>query len=303
MTDHRWSQELVSSERCSEVAVLLRKLRLLVTFYMEQDENWDGFEGSPAATETIAGRGAGKDFEIAVGSSRSVMNVSLFAAIQQIDAIAYLFLADNPPVYSITALARSVIEISARVWWLADPDCDYLSRIRRVLIERLASAFEVGRLEKANGLEAGKLGAPPPLDDLIAEVKALGFDCKATSPNVSVGDDVRPGATSLISDFLREDMPDTHRSIYALTSAVTHGTLWGLMIYFTGGEPDEMRKIAATYRPTQNWLDGPANTSALAISYALGRIVALLGWSRHPLDAFLTECDDLFGELGDTPVA
>ncbi len=263
--------------------------------YVAKDEWWNGFPGSRAQGEASESEVLGGEArEIALRSAYSLMNVSLFATIQHVESIAALLETNNPPAYAITVVARSAIEIVARAWWLADPSLDATGRIRRALIERLASALEVDRLEAAGHLQRGELGAPPTVDALVSEIEGLGFTCNPR--NGSVDGDMRLGATNLIAAFLKADTEKGHRTIYRLLSAVAHGTLWGLMIFFSG-EPDESKRTAATYRVTQNWLDGPACTVALGVAAGIKRIGQLLDWDPEPIEGFLRRADDLFGKL------
>jgi hypothetical protein len=297
--DMRWSEKTTSEERCADIARFLRKLRTIFVCYMERDEWWDGLTASRAREEAEAAmKAGGVPLKTALRSAYSVMNVSLFAAMQHIDAIALMLEANNPPPYAISVQARSALEISGRAWWLADPNLDFNGRTKRALIERLASAIEVDRLETSGKLEAGQLGAPPTVGAMLTEIHELRYICNSRKPPVTIEDQRRPSATELIADFLKPELERGHQAIYRLLSAVAHGTLWGLMIFFTV-EPDEMKRTKGTYRVTQNWLDGPACTVAVALGETLKRIVRLLGWDPQLVNEFLTEADVLFGDVAD----
>lgn len=292
--DHRWSEETFSPSRCQDVAQFLRSAGPLLVSYVENDQWWHGHAGSKAQAEAAESFGlGGKEREIALRSAYSLMNLSLFAAIQHINAIATLLQADPVSAYAVTAAARPAVEIAARAWWLADPDIGATDRIRRALAERLASAIEVTRLETAADLGEGKLGAPPAISEIQLEIASLGFMCNPKSG--SIGEYERPGSTSLIAAFLKEDMEKGHQTIYRLLSAVSHGMVWGLMVFFSGTMDPETRQTAATYRVTQHWLDGPACTAALGVAAALKRAIELLGWDLVALENFLREADIVFG--------
>lgn len=297
--DSRWAEDHVDHARCREIAAFLRTSTGVIAGYLESDPWWSGLRGSRFEAEIAESRTeSDKGFEIGLRASTTLMNVSLFAVAQHLKSIATLLECGDPPADSIGVLARSVIEISARAGWLAEKDISWRQRMARAYVEKLWSAKEVSNFEQAAKLEPGKLGAPPTLTELETEMSTLGLTFKSGGYTGEVADQKRPSATKLLTELLQEDMPGSNANAFKLLSALSHGTLWGLMIHFESTrEPEEMQRRSATYKITQNWLDGPSCTSSLALGWTVERICDLLGWDRGPIESFMTRCDDLFGAL------
>lgn len=288
----------VDAGRCREIASLLRGARPVVAEYAESDPNWDGAAHSLLAAERLQAHGAGGEpHEIALGQAISIAQLYVFAMLQHLDALSVLFESDPPPAYAIGLVARSVVEVGARAWWIAEPNVTMEVRVARGFVEKLASLRDVDRAsDDTDGrVTPSAVGLSYDAEALIADVGSLGIPVETNRGRDVIGGQVRPSATKLVGQFLERDMPESCRAVYPLLSANAHGTLWAITLHFTADPPDAAQRTSATYRVTQAWLDGPANVALLALCWTLERVSTLLGWSTEPVLALMRGADDLFG--------
>jgi hypothetical protein len=291
------SPDDVEPGRCRAIASLLRRARPVVAKYTEGDPNWEGATHSQLAAERVTAQlVAGEPFEIALSQAISIAQLYVFAILQHLDALSVLFESDPPPAYAIGLVARSVVEVGARAWWIVEPDVTAEVRVARGFVEKLASLRDVDRtsIDTDGRVTPAAVGLSYDAGALIADVRALGMPTERNRRRDTIGGQFRPSATKLVGQFLERDMPESCRAVYPLLSANAHGTLWAITLHFTADPPDATQRVAATYRVTQGWLDGPANVALLALCWTLERISSLLGWPTEPVLALLSEADDLF---------
>lgn len=286
----------VDPARCQQIADLLRGARGVVAEYAEQDPGWDGTPQSQLAAERIkADQPGGERLGVALSQAISIAQLYVFAMLQHLDALGALFETDPPPAYAIGLVARSVVELGARSWWISDPDVTMDIRVARGFIEKLASLRDIER-----GRDSGDLvsttDAARSYDAaaLIADVRALGIEADTRGGRIVVGSELRPSATKLVGRFLERDTAESRWALYRLLSANAHGTLWAVTMHFTADFPIAAPP-SAIYRVTQDWLDGPANIAFLALCRTVERFCVLLGWTREPVLALLRAADHLFG--------
>lgn len=259
--------------------------------YTEADLHWSGLAGSQLVDEQGAAmeRG-GQELVSALEQAIAVSQLYVFAMAQHLDALAVLFETDRPPPYSISVLARTVVELAARVWWVTDPEVDVRVRVARGFTEKLVSADDwVPKGRRSSGGEtppaSAKSDAPTDEQDVLrTEMRALG-----------IGEEKRPSATKLVGQFLEHETPAIARHLYQILSANTHGTLWALTIPFTAGDASDTQSNAATYEVDQGSLDGPANVAFLAFCWSVERIAHLLGWRVQTAYQLLAAADGMFG--------
>lgn len=297
--DLRWSTDKLDSDRCRRMADHIRQLGPILARYTEGDEDWAGSEASQAQVEALrARREGGQPLEIALRAPYSMMHIGMFASFLHLRAIATLLELDDPLADSIMVLSRSVLEMSARVWWLADPALSITQRVARGYVEKLFSAREGALFQRSSP----KVTVAGPITEttnaLVEEMNSLALDfTQDNRGRFVVHDECRPRATPLIATFPGPDIADSHERFFRLFSAPAHGTLYGLMLLFDGPPPDDSGRRSATYRVTQQWLDGPTSTAVLAVCWTIQRIVGLLGWGQRRLDTYMSQVDELYGEL------
>lgn len=293
MSDGRWSTT-VTGDRCRRMATHARSLDKVVTDYTSADPGWAGLPGSQGESERLVVKRDGSvEFEVALGACQSVLHLDLLAVVLHLKTIALLLEAEDPPADSIMVLSRTILELSARAWWLADPAIDPHDRIARGFLERLRSAYE-NELFTSSSIQGG-VTAVTTVESVTRDIQALSIpvaDCG--KGNFKVGSQTRPNATDLLRSFPGDDVAGPHDSYFRLFSAPTHGTLYGIMLLYSGPPLDALGRTTATYQVTQAWLDGPTSTSVLASAWALHRVVRLLGWDEEPLNACLRLADDLY---------
>jgi hypothetical protein len=286
----------VDAVRCREIASLLRGARRVVSNYAETDPTWDGAVHSQLAAERLLAHGVGGEpHVIALVQAISIAQLYVFLMLQHLDALSMLFEGDPPPAYTIGLVARSIVEVGARAWWITDPDVTEDVRVARGFVEKLASLRDVDRSSNDTDgrISLSAVGLSHDAEALIAHISSLGITVDAKRG--SVGGQIRPSATKLVGQFLEDDMPESCRAIYPLLSANVHGTLWAITLHFIADSPDAAQRKNATYRVTQGWLDGPANVALLALCWTLERLSTLMGWSTEPVLELMRRADDLFG--------
>lgn len=296
--DYRWSKRKPSVTRCREIAAFLRTARSLVGDYLELDEDWRGRDSSLHQKQLDA---ISCDEAVLRGEPQAAVNnagVLLFAAVQDLESIAELLEADHPPVYAITALARMAMELCAWSWWLTDPSIDARTRSARIALQRMHSAREVDRFVSSGEVARLEIGDPKSLEETAVDARKLHFGVRVGRRQIDdrVGGEQRPTITRLMESFAGRDIETRSDRSYRLMSAVTHGTLWGVMIFFYEGDLSDGR-LSTEFSVSQGWIDGPSCAAALAYSWAVEHFVELLGWSPEPLRAWTEQVDALFGDF------
>jgi hypothetical protein len=277
--------------RCQQIATLLRRPRSVIVDYTDADPHWSGLAGSQLLGEQDAAmeRG-GQELASALEQAIAVSQLYVFAMAQHLDALAVLFETDRPPPYSISVLARAVIELAARVWWVTDPEVDVRVRVARGFTEKLVSADDwAPRKQRSSGRRSSPASAKG--DTTTDEQDAL----RTEMHSLGIGAEKRPSATKLVGEFLEHETPAMARHLYRILSANTHGTLWALTMHFTPGDASAGQSNAATYEVDQGSLDGPANVAILAFCWSVERIAHLWGWPIRLVHQLLVAADRVFG--------
>lgn len=186
-------------------------------------------------------------------------------------SFAELVSADRTPIYSYLPVARSGMEWLALAHWLSDPDAGIKERVRRSLNERIASAYEQTRLP-------GGANPEPERQIRLLEASCLGYSLTPSKKGrLRVLAPERPSITGHIQRLLAGD--DVGKLLYSYLSAISHGTIWGLV---------------QSAKPLDPTAKGPVVTAGLVVSEkdiamlsvalitahitAFGGYVQLLGW-------------------------
>ena len=186
-------------------------------------------------------------------------------------SLADLVTGDRTPTYSYLPVARAGIEWLALAHWLSEPHIGIKERVRRSLNERIASAYEQSRLPNGANPE-------PERQARLRQATQRGYTLTPSKKGrFRVFAPERPTTTAHIQRVLGGN--DLGKLVYSYLSAISHGTLWGLV------------QRAEPLDPTAT---GPVVTAGLAVSSddiamlavaltiahmtAFGAYVNLLGW-------------------------
>lgn len=299
-SDGRWTDQRAEPERCRQIATFLQSARALVSDYLTLDPEWLGLPGSQLTNERTEfeeenRKALGDEVQAAVNNA----GILLFAAVQHLESIAALLSADVPPIYSLTALARAAMELGAGAWRLTDPTIDASARVARLSLDRLNSARELEKLMAETGMGRGELGGHASLEETTRQIEAHGLEVKVGERG-SAGDRVdgheRPAITTTMETFAGRHIETDSRRIYRLFSAVTHGTQWGVTIFFSPKDTANGH-LSSEFRVDQGWIDGASLVAAESYAWAVENFVALLGWDERPLVRWTIEVDAIFGNF------
>lgn len=107
--------------------------------------------------------------------------------------MAALLETERPSAPSIMILSRTVLELSARTWWLADPATGMAKRVSRGYLEKLYSAHQNELFLAAS---RRKVTATGTVAEIVAEIKALPLAVDDRRASLRVGDETRHGRPS-----------------------------------------------------------------------------------------------------------
>jgi hypothetical protein len=298
--DGRWTDRRPEPERCRRIAGFLWTARSLVSEYLTIDPDWAGRPGSHLGKElSHVERTDGKEFRDEVQAAVNNAGILLFATVQHLESIAVLLGADVPPIYSLTALARVAMELGAGAWRLTDPTIDARTRVARLSLDRLNSARELDKLLTETGMTRAELGNHASLEETAKKIEALGLAVKVGERS-SAGDRVdgheRPAISTTMETFAGRHIETDSKRIYRLFSAVTHGTQWGVTVFFSTKDTADGR-LSSEFAVEQGWVDGASLVGAESYAWAVENFVALLGWDEQPLNRWMTKIDAIFGDL------
>lgn len=178
-----------------------------------------------------------------IDTAHTHIGLLLTAGEDAMGTFASVIMLDQTPIYSYVPIARAGIECLALAHWLGEPGIGAKERVRRSLNERLSSAYEQSRLP-------GGLNPEPGRQARLLEATALGFQkTKSKRARLTCFAPEPPTITRHIRRVLEDEEVGT--LMYSYMSAVSHGTIWGL--------------IERAETPPEPWV-GPVATAAITIS-------------------------------------
>jgi hypothetical protein len=198
--------------------------------------------------------------------------------------VSHAELLNEPmPLYGPIVLARSVMDNSARAWWLLDPEIGPKDRAGRGLVHRfnsLAEASEVARV-----VAPGETKLQERTEEVARSAEAQGFTVhkqrRSGRLEFKVVGYPRPSTTRLITDM----KGDLGRVMWKYFSGATHGTTYALMQNLEFGITEDKGHIG---RPSTR-VDAvitTAATAAMTFGDAMSRQVTLYGWPRAEWDSW-----------------
>jgi hypothetical protein len=248
-------------------AVVLVGTRTHVEAHQKLTPQW--VDGSRAASEVALDDKFRDDhYKRPLYDTTGFMLASTIAVTDHLVGLARVLDPEEPLVWTPYTVARPVLELSARVWWLADPEIEPLERATRHFNRLLYSSWESANVgfTSVSGKEQSEV-----TDTLCEWGQANGL-------TVHRGDEYRPtylGNTKPVSNtrLITDMLGDLGRGAYSMFSAPGHGTPSGIYgsvkaVDADGGYPEltlsTVRIILAA--------------SLLAFRDAFDRLVDHYGW-------------------------
>jgi hypothetical protein len=156
-----------------------------------------------------------------VDTARTHICLLLTAGEDAMRTFASTIIAERTPLYAYIPLARAGLEYLALAAWLGEPGIGVRERVRRSLNERIASAYEQSRLPVG-------LNPEPDRQRRLLSAAKLGY--KTTSAKRHRFKHFAP-ARPTITDHVKRvlEQADLGHVVYSYTSAISHGTIWGLI--------------------------------------------------------------------------
>lgn len=177
-----------------------------------------------------------------MGYSHSLATLRLTVAEDHIRSIGKLLASDPPSVFSHMILARSILELTARTWWVDEPAIGHKARVARAMTERVYNFRQQMDLPGADVIgddgTSVQTRAQAKIGAIIGEAQARGI--QVSPAGMRIADQERPGSTKAVQDYvLLVAGEDVGRQVYSIYSAIEHGTIYGLFqnVQPAGGGP------------------------------------------------------------------
>lgn len=234
-------------------------------------------EGSRAAWEMKQGLALSEDYANLTFSLPSLLVLTAE------DHLNCLRLAvQRAGMYGAAALARAVLETSARAWWHFDPDITSRERTRRAMAEYLYDCWQYLQLEKTMNPPEEQATAKEKLSTATADAIALGFlvETKDGGRYQLVDEEARPGTGTLIRDLLDAVVPaDVGRFAWRQLSGTSHGALHAVIQGRMMGEHPLEKAVQALVPHVQTGdLEWPVTVACMGFGEAFLRMATLYGW-------------------------
>jgi hypothetical protein len=242
-------------------------------------------EGSTAEAEWAQNRRFASDWgETPVTNAYSIAAMKLAAARDHVASLAQL-LRPEPAPFATAALARVVLETSARAWWLLDPAIGPESRVARGMTDRLSSLRETLKMDLPEEMTAWHVSR---VDRIHAGAIAKDFEpiTNKSGRFEAIGERV-PTATDLAT--LVVGGPEGELA-YRDLSAASHGTLYALVSRMEVLE-DPLGRHDKIARPkiSMETVVPMVSVAVIAFGNAIDRELALYGWPRAEWEAWRRE--------------
>lgn len=161
----------------------------------------------------------------------------ILAAEDFIEAACRLLASEPVPVFGHIVLARSALEACGRGQWLYQPQIGVRSRIARGMTERLYSLAEQQRLP---GDVVDRACIAERRRPILEEATKQSFVTVTKRRTPTALGEPRPSATETVKHALGDSAdPDLGRVLFGYFSAVSHGTVYGLLQGITIVQGDE----------------------------------------------------------------
>lgn len=208
----------------------------------------------------------------------------------------------TPPVPALGpgAVARMILEVSGRAWWLLDPSLHPRHRVARFFNELLSDARQM------------ELAMPPELrsspgqewsDRIVAGAEDRGFNIRRSKSGRPIDiEEARPSATILVTQLMQAATWDVGELYYRLFSTGVHGGYTTITTQLSG----------QNYRPRKpplSELGSGISSSPIAIRVALAGYftafeswVLLHGWDQTLWTSWRDHAQTMVEEIVHRPV-
>lgn len=223
-----------------------------------------------------------------IRAAYSVGSIALMTATQTLFSLSHLIRVDQQiAAYGFEVMSRSVIEASARAWWLYEPEIGVRARVARAKAVELFSVDE--------GLKFQKKLKEPPVDHFgpVREVVLRDAETLGLTPYLNKNEELvgfegqrRPNSTPIIEDLLVAVLGDRDaaRVVYPLYSAIDHATIYAMTrTLFTLGKTKTMATVSPEVTNEQ-----VVNAAAIAVHGYLGayaRRASIYGFDWRAIEA------------------
>lgn len=249
---------------------------------------WEPEPGSQSAaeianTETrLSGDPWGEDPPRTAYAAANLMMTGVLDNLSSIHQV----LGSQMPVIGPTVLARSAIEIASGAWWLMEPGIGVRRRVCRELVLSLASARQAKKVAEeyqAAGLQADQeiIKAIHQEASVTRRIADLGIATASSGLRPRVESEQAQPATDATAALLRAALPASvpGTSVYRTYSAVTHGTIYGLMNFTAPGVTSDGSKILH-WHLSPDVLDSTIQLAIAAFGETYRRIDKVMGWGK-----------------------
>lgn len=277
-------------ERCAQLRHVLQGTGRVALEYVDAPiwEPTAGSEGEAELNNVEVGPN-GPWGDIPVRTAYAMANAGITAVLDQLTALD-LLTQPVAPALAPTVVARSVVEIGCGVWWLMEPGIGARRRVARCGADEMNSALRAVQV-------ANKLGGGPEVQEYLdgearvrARLDGLGLAIIENRFEPSVGGEKAPDATTLTTDCLSQ-LLDHGSVVYNVYSAITHGTLYGLMQFFADSSSDPVR--LEWTRPLQ-LIETTVQVALVACLLSVDRIIEVMGWDSTAWEDWKPEVGEAY---------
>ncbi|MEU8717929.1 hypothetical protein [Streptomyces sp. NPDC048663] len=276
--------------------VLSGSLQILREEYDNTYTRYQGLAlpGSPAALELQADDLAGEWGACPVQDAYLGAIARVPAVMDHLDALGVLFASPGGLMASYT-VARSVLDIATKSWFLLEPEVGARERVRRHMNYRLQSLKEQSLLVgDSQSAEAGatRQGASERTERILRAARHHGFFVKGKMADkvrpCYLGPDRVPSTTEMAGEVITPG-GSLGALLWRTTSAVAHGQTHGLMMFYgqppgapvTG--PDDHFEYRQMQSSPQDAALGCAGAPFAALTM-LRRLYSHCGWPAAELE-------------------
>lgn len=178
---------------------------------------------------------------VPVEAAYSVGATTILAASYNLASLSQLLSPNHElSLFGFQVVTRSIVEASARAWWLLDPKLSARQRVARSLTERLHSVRQSELAERAArrdipaAVSVSEDNVSAQLVELCAEAARLGLREDRNDHDKLLGfeDARRTNATTLVRRFLDDIGFHSGEVVYRFYSAIVHATSYAILQYF-----------------------------------------------------------------------